>query len=583
MTNTAPYNFVPLNNQIIEEQEKPNSYNTYHENKLSGYIDLDIEAKTPVYIRGTRNGTETRVSPEFFSPGGITKIPGSSLRGMIRTLIEITSFGCFGFHNNDTFLFRTFADKNKTLRDNYLDKATDKTKPIKQKKGEPRYPKKSLAGYLKKEAKKYYIYPTTYIERVRKENDNLSAKQRNWEKCLYEFEDFLDPQTRKDFCRVVTGYMNKKKTDYLLHKFDSEAQKIEISKKDLDIYKEDRLIVSKINDINKTSNLIDILEEKIKKGIEEIPCFYVQEDIETDGNVERRVSFGHTPFFRFQYKNSINNKIPSNLLDEDYIDIAKAIFGIENSSKKENSSFATRVFFEDALMTSGSIETEVKIPKILASPKATNIQNYLEQQIDNKDYENKSFSHYDSNGIIRGNKLYWHQDKPQWEESNTTNITQHSSQYTKIKPVSEGSKFKGRIRFENLSEIELGALLFNLKLDENCCHKIGMGKPLGLGSIKITPTLFVSDKKIRYSSLFSNDIEKKNLDNFIKNFDKYVCDFVNATQKNEVKTIWEIYRITQLKEMLIYREGQNNSVFKYLPLEEFKNRELLLPPTKYLR
>ena len=77
------------------------------------------------------------------------------------------------------------------------------------------------------------------------------------------------------------------------------------------------------------------------------------------------------------------------------------------------------------------------------------------------------------------------------------------TQYTIINLMPAGAKFKAKIRFENLLNEELGAMLFALKLPEKCCHKIGMGKPLGMGSIKITPCLFLSDRQKRYNSLLA--------------------------------------------------------------------------------
>jgi hypothetical protein len=59
-------------------------------------------------------------------------------------------------------------------------------------------------------------------------------------------------------------------------------------------------------------------------------------------------------------------------------------------------------------------------------------------------------------------------------------------------------------------------LLFVLNLPEGYCHKIGMGKPLGLGSIKITATLSILDPKKRYCNLidtgYTNDDPSKYLD-----------------------------------------------------------------------
>ena len=106
----APYNFVPINETVIPAETIP-EFDYYHKDRYTGYIDLDIEALTPLYIRDTYtkeeevlanqakeackicknkdcdkcNYAKHRVNPDFFAPGGIPKIPGSSLRGMVRT------------------------------------------------------------------------------------------------------------------------------------------------------------------------------------------------------------------------------------------------------------------------------------------------------------------------------------------------------------------------------------------------------------------------------------------------------------------------------------------------------------------
>lgn len=47
---------------------------------------------------------------------------------------------------------------------------------------------------------------------------------------------------------------------------------------------------------------------------------------------------------------------------------------------------------------------------------------------------------------------------------------------------------RGRIRFLNLHEEELAALLYALELEDGLAHKLGYGKPLGLGSVRIRVT-----------------------------------------------------------------------------------------------
>ena len=48
----SPYNFVPLNDIIVFPKEQIVTFNEYNTARNSGYIDLDIENKTPIFIRG---------------------------------------------------------------------------------------------------------------------------------------------------------------------------------------------------------------------------------------------------------------------------------------------------------------------------------------------------------------------------------------------------------------------------------------------------------------------------------------------------------------------------------------------------
>lgn len=49
-----------------------------------------------------------------------------------------------------------------------------------------------------------------------------------------------------------------------------------------------------------------------------------------------------------------------------------------------------------------------------------------------------------------------------------------------------GAQFEFEIDFENLESKELGALLYCLELEEGMLHRLGYGKPLGLGSVKVS-------------------------------------------------------------------------------------------------
>ena len=54
-----------------------------------------------------------------------------------------------------------------------------------------------------------------------------------------------------------------------------------------------------------------------------------------------------------------------------------------------------------------------------------------------------------------------------------------------IEPLASGNSFRFQIEFENLSEAELGNLIYSIELEPGMAHRLGRGKPLGMGSVKI--------------------------------------------------------------------------------------------------
>ena len=99
----------------------------------------------------------------------------------------------------------------------------------------------------------------------------------------------------------------------------------------------------------------------------------------------------------------------------------------------------------------------------------------------------------------QGRKYYLHQpsgDRP-WE---TRDGEKDKKQKTRINPIAARQVFIFHVDFENLSNEELGLLLFALAPSPEFQHKIGMGKAIGLGSIQLTPVgLFEVDREVRYT------------------------------------------------------------------------------------
>ena len=93
----APYNFVPLEEKAFYPSWANHiSQDIPFEDGVSGRIEYTITAKTPIYVR---NGQKQEDKPEnrdntfSHTSDGKYFIPGTSIKGEIRSVLEILSFG----------------------------------------------------------------------------------------------------------------------------------------------------------------------------------------------------------------------------------------------------------------------------------------------------------------------------------------------------------------------------------------------------------------------------------------------------------------------------------------------------------
>lgn len=215
-------------------------------------------------------------------------------------------------------------------------------------------------------------------------------------------------------------------------------------------------------------------------------------------------------------------------LQEGIIDFAEAVFGNKEC-------WAGRVFFEDLYLQKNQDKVwdcdKAEDAKILFGPNPCLVKNYLCPKEDRKESEWKLRTDAEKDGLayIKGYKMYWH-NHGVWKNEEKDNRKYDNKEYApkKIRPVKEGKTFSGRVRFENLSAVELGALVavFALGKEDKHYFKLGMGKAIGLGSLKLQYTLHVQANDY-YCKLFADDGslyegEKAcDAEKFYKKFDEY--------------------------------------------------------------
>lgn len=165
--------------------------------------------------------------------------------------------------------------------------------------------------------------------------------------------------------------------------------------------------------------------------------------------------------------------------------------------------YAARVRFSHAKLVEDAGVFDATLA-ILSTPKPTTYRFYLrprsgkpqdglgDQQID-----------YDNEGqILRGRKVYRHHgDRLNPQEYQSVNGAKSDQNRTVRGVQRAGSVFEFTVDFENLAPVELGALLWSLRL-EGWHHRIGYAKPLGFGSAQIEiQEVSLLDAQERYTSL----------------------------------------------------------------------------------
>ncbi|HAA27949.1 MAG TPA: TIGR03986 family CRISPR-associated RAMP protein [Cyanobacteria bacterium UBA8553] len=667
----APYNFVELPNKVVVAEELP-SGDRYYPDRHTGKIECTLTTESLLYTRCGWNPDDfakyseppthkTKEEKErwekeekakwererreiiahfFSSPGSsLAAIPGSSIRGMLRTLVEIVSFGKIDrVSDQQHFFFRAVAaEADDPLKEEYK-------KYIK--------PKNIKAGYLVNRQDKWLIRPAMPIDQepfVWVKEDRLRSisgfiPMRNLPE--YRPQYFINISFQDIYTKNTRRFAGEVSSNCTTYQYKgvvvTSGNMLEGGTNPRDLKRQNHCIV---REPNPDAQPIPISEDAIWDYCSALTPFQKQEPpFDENKGVFKNgrcifycqpepgqpvTLFGQSPNFRIPYSPQGNGKastardfIPDFLKDSKdkpaITDVAEAIFGFvrRNQQPEETEqSRVGRVFVSDGILKSNQEKqvqasqekTPVKI--LLSSPKPTTFQHYLVQKVADK----SQLKHYASQPpsdtkpgktVIRGHKLYWH--KPaRIEVPSDASDTQTSL----IKPIDSGIEFTFTIHFENLSQVELGALLWVLSLsseksqtletgksDEKYCFSLGMGKPLGMGAVKIDYELHLSDRTERYKNLFDGNLwhtGKQNntkeadcvkaFENFILDQNKGISedDHPNGRRANSLK---EVPRIEMLLAMLRCDPKLDEEQTRYMTIDkkDYVNRPVLPTPLQVM-
>ncbi len=567
----APYNFVPVDDKVVCPPWAPFiSQDIPFEDAQSGAIPIKITAHSPIFVRkGSPKspGAENQPAQTDFSQyGGRYFIPGSSIRGMIRNVLEIMTFSKMGGKVDDNrYAIRDLSDKAKEIYRNSFKVEN------------------TFGGWLWKDQNEGYHlidcgipgrishveidnYSKTNFAGFFGENGDFDNTDNQQKSAKFKYDLFGDKKRLLNFdsigkntagarlyaiddmgqqrgTLVFTGQPDKRKFSQEENKFigkhyefiffDTE-RKIELPESVV----KDFLFAYRDHDDPGEDWIY--WKTKLEAG-ERIPVFFHKQE-------KNATTIGLSYLFKLPYKKSVGEALPPRHKLENP-DFSESIFGFVNS-KSELQGLKGRVFFSTAFAKEGTAHAEqVLRQEVLSSPKASYYPTYIRQvNMANGKVKGPYQTFMHDNARIAGWKRYPIHRKGTKSNPRPGNSTERVE--VRFLPLQEGAVFECTLHYHNLKKIELGALLSALTFHQTpgTFHSLGMAKPLGYGKV----TLEVG-------------ISKQKQEEYLRCFEAYM--------KAEGIPNWhEHNQIVELITMASEAENKSDSHLDYMKLDMERSR-----------
>ena len=514
-----------------------------------GRIICRLETETPTFIgAGKEEGTEPAQINNYKLNNAIA-IPATSLRGMISSLAEAASNSAMRVLDNGLLSYRKTAgnalrkigmvvksndkysiipmtDTNSTISLNDAYGGTDMAEFIeKQQSWSPKY---NIVFYLPENENNGHIVPQEcFAEGMRpgilrilgKVGRTKELENKKNELFIPVSLDYIDVKTNQlDLEKFKQDKAAKEVPDEVLMRYiDLADQRSRTQKNDKDL-KEDVACQSHKwlpFHLKGATREYDSEEMICKLPVKENDLIFYNEE---RGKITE-IAFSSIWRGRVEtddgQEDSVYNFIPKALLpfnkNRSTISPAEFLFGFVEVNEKtgeqlsqDTLAFAGKVRVGAGIMPKYSSDDDVLMEalplKALLSPKPPSPAFYFKPESGSgyiQKHELKSAVHR-----IKGRKYYLHALRNDQSVSKLTKngnpseeygefpwMTHDDTQNTQIKSttrtIREGQAFYFDLDFNNLTEWEMGLLCYALRPTESFRHRIGMGKPIGLGSVKI--------------------------------------------------------------------------------------------------
>jgi len=600
-----PYNFVSLGDSSKAERHSVEKGN------FSGKIKCSLKNLTPLFIGGNEDKERTLIEEveechktkdgeEYYK---VTKyvIPASTIKGELRNIIEVLTRSCIKNIENEKLSYRVLKRENtfgiiKSFPNGQNDGCIEGVNIIRIERSLTKEILKNLnkingnkntednEGFYeiyvnKNKVNDYkcnsFPYKNT-IDNIEKFNDLTNRIVACMEKAILWIGTEFPRKDKKTYAKILVP----NKIMYKFSKGEYEDLKSLIAERN---NSKKPLYINKID----IDNGVVFKKEELKK--DDTIIFKTNEKKAID------LAFSEVP--RLKYKYSPLDLIPdkfkpcSNAKELCFACRLFGTIGDNTKSKKENDdskseSFAvsSRIFITDALSLDTrdeKKEKELDRLRSLGEPHPTLLGFYLKYGDYDKRYDKGKYE-------IRGRKFYWHHTNKinagkNWEKyRNSIETKEDNKTNSKIYFLEPLQKFEFEINFRDLTEEELGILLYSIEVEEGkSLHKIGKAKAYGFGSCEIKVDKCLIETENKYFSFDKNNSYKE----YSK--EEYTIEFIKKAKEeysldsNEREEIKELKYILNRNNILnfsnekssfpeIEKKGKSNTLNWFMNNKDYK-------------
>lgn len=525
-----PYNFVRPGNPA--KKDKPKGHHKF--DGLSGKITCILKLITPIFIPDPEKRMEIEEGEnkghkilEFFKVGNKPVIPPTGIKGMIRSVAEAASNSCFSIFDGgrlgkrlrpENYRGQIYAGRIVSIPVPDRDGSVIEMNSIKISRNVAE--EHNIWNNIEKNGKQVYVNQSVVDE--------------------WKITDIADlSETHRE--RYVVGYL-KTSDNFGSKRFE----RVFVEKTNPKNYRFPYAIYQDFRVANKNSKHN---ETKVLKSGDTVWL-----RVRNNDEVEE---IGFAQIYRKSFPYSLQNNLekwsrefkPCN--NPKSLCSACRIFGMvaEDGIK---GGIAGNVSSSITTLRNNLVNLKPnQLLRILSLPKPTFHPFYL-----------LGGDYYSSSSKLRGRKFYWHQPYDETLKRYTTTKEELERNKQKLGLTSSvelllpPAEFTFIIDFDNLDDSELGLLLWSLELNKGMAHKLGMGKPLGLGSVKIKiEKLEVIDRIKRYTEIFSSGIQVKTSEK-----QNYIDKFKKKLEEENSKKFDEIPNISDLKKIMNLQNPPQNNV-----------------------